>query len=498
MSAARHRGGGNLLRHADGTTLMHARYLIALAATADAAFVGPSPGADARAVRRGGGASPTMSSVSRNANLAKLQAGYLFPEIGRRRTAYLEANPNAQPIISLGIGDTTQPVPEHILGGLENGVTRLGNKETYTGYGAEQGMAALRGKIAEALYDGKIAPEEVFVSDGSKCDIGRLQMMFGDKMTTAVQDPSYPVYVDTSVIMGQTGQMDQGKKQYDNIVYMPCNPGNDWFPDLANTPRADVIYFCSPNNPTGAAATREQLQQLVDWANDNGSIIVFDAAYAPFIRSGDVPKSIFEIPGSRTCALEVNSFSKYGGRPLCSWLLEPGDVDPLARRDTPLQVRWLHWRPPRLDRHPEGAHIRRRLGRCRRLQPHHVHRFQRRIEHCAAGRDGRARPGGPRRDLHSDLVRGGGRFCHAAGRPACPGRRGAPRRGRLMGGRARLRRYYMGNAAMLREAMLDIGMKVHGGTDAPYVFVDLQGGSSWDTFSVGRRPLRLNEPQNHP
>ena len=128
-----------------------------------------------------------------------------------------------------------------------------------------------------------------------------------------MQDPSYPVYVDTSVMMGQTGLQDEEKKQFENIVYMPCNPSNGFFPDLENTPRADVIYFCSPNNPTGAAATKEQLQKLVDWANANGSIIVFDAAYAPFIRSDDVPKSIYEIEGADQCAIECNSFSKCAG-----------------------------------------------------------------------------------------------------------------------------------------------------------------------------------------
>merc|ERR1719502_2467890 len=205
------------------------------------------------------------------------------------------------------------PVPEHILEGLKDGAAKLGTKEGYSGYGPEQGIGDLRNKIAESLYDNNISPEEVFVSDGSKCDIGRLQMMFGAGTTTAVQDPSYPVYVDTSVIMGQMGTMDDGKKQYGGIVYMPCNPANGFFPDLANTPRADVVYFCSPNNPTGAAATREQLQELVDYANDKGSIIVFDAAYAPFIKSDDVPKSILDIPGARTCAIEVNSLSKYAG-----------------------------------------------------------------------------------------------------------------------------------------------------------------------------------------
>ena len=154
----------------------------------------------------------------------------------------------------------------------------------------------------------------MFVSDGAKCDISRLQLMFGSGVTTAVQDPSYPVYVDTSVMMGQTGLVDDATKQFDNIVYMKCDPSNGFWPDIANLPRADVIYICSPNNPTGAVATREQLQAAVDRANEQGSIIVFDAAYAPFIRTPGVPKSIYEIDGALNCAIEVNSFSKVCGR----------------------------------------------------------------------------------------------------------------------------------------------------------------------------------------
>ena len=160
-----------------------------------------------------------MSSVVRNENFAKLQAGYLFPEIARRRNAYLAKNPDAK-LISLGIGDTTQPIPEHILGGMAGGVTKLGTKEGYTGYGAEQGMGSLREKIASKLYNNLILPEEVFVSDGAKCDISRLQLMFGSKVLSAVQDPSYPVYVDTAVMMGQTGGINANTKQFDNIVYM--------------------------------------------------------------------------------------------------------------------------------------------------------------------------------------------------------------------------------------------------------------------------------------
>jgi len=360
-----------------------------------------------------------MSGVARNANMGKLQAGYLFPEIGRRRNAYLEANPDAQPIISLGIGDTTMPVPEHILSGLKAGAAALGTKEGYSGYGPEQGIGPLREKISQNLYDGKVAPDEVFVSDGSKCDIGRLQMMFGAGVTTAVQDPSYPVYVDTSVIMGQTGDMDLEAKQYGGIVYMPCKPENGFFPDLASTPRADIIYFCSPNNPTGAAATREQLQTLVDYANEKGSIIVFDAAYAPFIRSDDVPKSIFEIPGARTCAIEVNSFSKYAGFTgvRLGWTIVPQELT-----------------------FADGSPVRADFNRIM----------------CTAFNGA------------SNIVQ--------QGALSALDTEGLAEISTLID-------YYMENAAMLKQTMVEIGLDVHGGTDAPYVFVDLKGQSSWDMFS---------------
>lgn len=188
-----------------------------------------------------------FSGVERNPNFAKLAGGYLFPEIGRRRAAYVESNPEMKDrIISLGIGDTTQPIPPHILKGLVDGASRLGTKDGYSGYGAEQGMQALRQKIAEKLYNNLIGADEVFVSDGAKCDISRLQQMFGSRVVTAVQDPSYPVYVDTSVMMGQTGDQDAASRQYENIVYMPCTPENGFFPDYASLPRADVVYLCSP------------------------------------------------------------------------------------------------------------------------------------------------------------------------------------------------------------------------------------------------------------
>lgn len=250
--------------------------------------------------------------VKRNPHIAKLPAGYLFPEIAKHKKAFLEKNPEAR-LISLGIGDTTEPIPSFITGGLIKGAAALGTKDGYSGYGVEQGQAQLRSRIAEKIYQQCIDMDEVYISDGSKCDIGRLQVLFGNEATIAVQDPSYPAYVDTSVIMGQTGAYDHSSKQYRNITYMPCNPDNAFFPDLEKTPRTDLIYFCSPNNPTGAAATKEQLTALVAFAKRNGSIIIYDAAYADYIRDPSLPRSIYEIEGAHSVAIELGSLSKMAG-----------------------------------------------------------------------------------------------------------------------------------------------------------------------------------------
>ena len=226
-----------------GTMLSTSGFLFAAAtATLVSGFVPQSNHGSARTM-----STSLQAGVERNPNFAKLAGGYLFPEIGRRRTAYLEENPEMKDrIISLGIGDTTQPIPPHILKGLVEGASKLGTTDGYSGYGAEQGQGPLREKIAEKLYNGIISADEVFVSDGAKCDIMRLQQMFGPGVVSAVQDPSYPVYVDTSVMMGQTGTQDEESRQYENIVYMPCTIENGFFPDYASCPRADVVYICSP------------------------------------------------------------------------------------------------------------------------------------------------------------------------------------------------------------------------------------------------------------
>ncbi len=248
----------------------------------------------------------------RNPNLAKLRAGYLFPEINRRKAEFLKENPDAQ-LISLGIGDTTEPLTPCISAAMSEAAQSLGTREGYSGYGESLGDPALREAIASVAYGGAVDAEDVIISDGSKCDIGRLLVLLGPEATFAVQDPSYPAYVDSGVITGLTGEMDDATSQFREVAYLPCTPENDFFPDLSTAPRTDVIFFCSPNNPTGAVANREQLTELVAFAKANRSIIVYDSAYAAFIQDEAIPRTIFEIPGAREVAIETTSLSKSAG-----------------------------------------------------------------------------------------------------------------------------------------------------------------------------------------
>ena len=250
--------------------------------------------------------------ITRNSGLANLTAGYLFPEIARRRREYAAAHPDAS-IISLGIGNTTEPLSPHIAKAMADYANGLATKAGYSGYGDEQGNTALREKIALVFYKGMADASEVFISDGAKCDIARIQTLFGSHVKIAVQDPAYPVYVDGSVVVSAAGAAKADGSGYQGVTYLPCTPENHFFPDLSKIQPDTVIYFCSPNNPTGASASREELTRLVDFANKNGCIIIYDAAYFAFIRDASLPKTIFEIPGARTCAIEVNSFSKPAG-----------------------------------------------------------------------------------------------------------------------------------------------------------------------------------------
>ena len=247
--------------------------------------------------------------ISRNPCIANLKAGYLFPEIAKRRREYAAAHPGAK-IISLGVGNTTEPILPHINAGLVEGARRLGTAEGYSGY-QDEGLAELRDRISGVFYGGKFAMDEVFISDGAKCDIGRLQLLFGAGAKVVVQDPSYPVYVDGSVMAGAAGGWTgQG---YAGVTYLPCTSENGYFPDLDLIPQDSLVYFCSPNNPTGAVANRAQLTALAEAVTQKSCVLIFDAAYSEYIRDPALPKTIYEIDGAGSCAIEVNSFSKTAG-----------------------------------------------------------------------------------------------------------------------------------------------------------------------------------------
>lgn len=247
-----------------------------------------------------------------NENYLKLQAGYLFPEIGRRVREFTEANPNKN-IIKMGIGDVTQPLSPAIIKAFHEGVDEMANGSTFRGYGPEQGYDFLREAIAENDYQAigvNIKADEIFISDGSKCDTGNIQEIFGSDNKIAVGDPVYPVYVDTTVMSGKTGLATDG--YFDGIVYMPCTEANNFVPELP-TEKVDLIFLCYPNNPTGTVATKEELKKWVDFAIENKAIILYDAAYQAFITEDGIPRSIYEIEGAEKCAIEFRSFSKTAG-----------------------------------------------------------------------------------------------------------------------------------------------------------------------------------------
>ncbi|MFC1676430.1 LL-diaminopimelate aminotransferase [Planctomycetota bacterium] len=249
-----------------------------------------------------------------NENFLKLQAGYLFPEIGRRVREFKAQNPNAD-IISMGIGDVTQPLAPAVTEAMKKAVDDMSNKETFKGYDdGGIGYEFLRKAIVENDFNARrvqLDLDEIFVSDGAKCDTGNMQEIFGLDNVIAVTDPVYPVYVDTNVMAGRTGPATE-KGKYEGIVYLPCTAENNFVPALPDE-KVDLIYLCFPNNPTGAVATKDQLKKWVDYARETKSIILFDAAYEAFIRDPDIPHSIYEIEGAKEVAIEFRSFSKTAG-----------------------------------------------------------------------------------------------------------------------------------------------------------------------------------------
>ena len=249
-----------------------------------------------------------------NENYLKLPGSYLFSTIGKKVSAFQAAHPEKS-IIRLGIGDVTQPLAPAIIEALHSAVEEMGHAETFHGYAPDLGYEFLRNAIAKNDYADRgcdIAADEIFVSDGAKCDSGNIQEIFGLDNKIAVCDPVYPVYVDSNVMAGRTGIYDPSTEMWSDVIYMPCRAENNFAPELPEeTP--DLIYLCFPNNPTGSTITKEQLQEWVDYANKVGAVIIYDAAYEAYISEENVPHTIFECQGARTCAIELKSFSKNAG-----------------------------------------------------------------------------------------------------------------------------------------------------------------------------------------
>jgi LL-diaminopimelate aminotransferase len=360
-----------------------------------------------------------------NENYLKLKAGYLFPEIARRVKAFADANPEAaKRIIRCGIGDVTEPLPEAVRTAMHQAVDEMGTREGFHGYGPEQGYEWLRRAIAENDYRAKgieVADDEVFVSDGSKCDCGNILDVLGHQNRIAITDPVYPVYVDTNVMAGHTGEADENGA-YAGLTYLRCTAENGF---VAEPPKeaVDIIYLCFPNNPTGAVATRAQLEAWVKYALTNRAVILFDAAYEAYISDASVPHSIYEIPGARECAIEFRSFSKNGGftGTRCAFIVVPKTlmVSTANGEAKPLHPLWLR---------------------------RHTTKFN---------------------GVSYIVQRGAEALYSPEGKAQV----------------ATLIEHYMGNAKILREAAASIGLRVLGGVNAPYIWVSTPAGTtSWQMF----------------
>ena len=252
------------------------------------------------------------SMIKINEHYAKLQASYLFSEIASRVTAFQTVNPRRD-IVKLGIGDVTRPLPPACIRAFHQAVDEMGEAASFRGYGPEQGYPFLREVIARHDFQSRgaaVSADEIFISDGAKCDTGNIQEIFAKDTKIAIPDPVYPVYVDTNVMAGRTGEYHDGR--YENLVYLDSTAGNDFIPELPAEP-VDMIYLCFPNNPTGATITRQRLQEWIDFAHEHKALILYDAAYEAFVRDDRLPRSIFELDGAREVAIEFRSFSKTAG-----------------------------------------------------------------------------------------------------------------------------------------------------------------------------------------
>lgn len=280
-----------------------------------------------------------------NENYLKLQGSYLFAEIARRVSHFKEQNPNSE-IIRLGIGDVTRPLAPAVIAGMHKAVDDMAQESTFRGYGPEQGYDFLVKKIIENDYTARgiqLDEDEVFVSDGSKSDVGNIQEIFGTNNIVAITDPVYPVYLDTNVMAGRTGQFDEKNGKFSGVVYLPCTAENGFSPSLP-AEKVDLIYLCVPNNPTGTTLTKEQLKNWVDYARKNSAIILYDSAYEAYIQEENIPHSIYEIEGAKEVAIEFRSFSKTAGftGTRCAYTVIPKTVLALTSKGKtyPLNKMW--------------------------------------------------------------------------------------------------------------------------------------------------------------
>jgi len=358
-----------------------------------------------------------------NDNYLKLKAGYLFPEIARRVSTFSEANPDA-PIIKLGIGDVTEPLPEACRTAMVKAVEDMGDRSSFKGYGPEQGYLWLREKIVQHDFQSRgceVDASEVFISDGSKCDCGNILDIFGKDNKIAVTDPVYPVYVDTNVMAGHTGPANESG-EYEGLVYLPISAENDFTARIPNE-KVDLIYLCFPNNPTGAVATKEHLQAWVNYARAHGSIILFDAAYEAFITDPAIPHSIYEIEGARDCAIEFRSFSKNAGftGTRCALTVVPKSLKGRASDGTEVELHKL-WNRRQSTKFNGVSYI---------------------------------------------VQRGAEAVYSEAGQAQIK----------------ELISFYLENARIIREQLTAAGIQVYGGVNAPYVWVKTPDGlTSWDFF----------------
>ena len=355
-----------------------------------------------------------------NPHYATLQGGYLFPEIARRTKAYLEQYPGVK-LMRLGIGNTTEPLTPTIVQAMTEKVQQLGTREGYKGYGDEQGETGLREALA-TYYSQFVSldPSEFFISDGAKCDVANVGSLFSDDSIIAVEDPAYPVYVDSNVIAGRTGKFMKDTNQYLRIVYMPCKPENGFFPALPKE-EVDIIYLCRPNNPTGATATVAQLQPFVDYALGRKVVLIYDAAYAFYQKDPALVRTIYQVPGAEHCAIEISSCSKWAGF-------------------TGVRLGW--------------AIVSKALVAANSI-PGELHAMWNRRQ-CT-------------------MFNGASNIAQAGGLAALTAQ------GQIES--QELVDYYMGNAEIIRCGLARKGLKFYGGTDAPFVWVETPGKMpSWEFF----------------